>query len=182
MSRKATKNKFLKCCRRQKKCETLRCIVKSLREQHNLANIIIEIELKRIFGKPLRKQHGTWGAPRISVRSFTIYVFTLQSWVKWHLTYQPAFFECIEVKPHLARLTAKKQQSLVTLVPWGYLKPLTSNLNSWQPSQCSEVQVHVHIVRQQAVKTRKMLSFFLIAHKLVERKSEVGITVLPEWV
>lgn len=39
--------------------------------------------------------------------------------VKRHLTYQPALFEGIEVKPHLARLTAKKQPSLVTNVPPG---------------------------------------------------------------
>lgn len=46
-------------------------------------------------------------------------VFALLKQVKGHLTYQPAFSERTEVKPHLARLTAQKQPSLITKVPLG---------------------------------------------------------------
>lgn len=71
---------------------------------------------KVYFGK-FTEKYPISGASRIALCSFNS--LTLQSCEKRHLTYQPAFFDCIEVKQHLARLAAKKQQSLVIFVPSG---------------------------------------------------------------
>lgn len=73
------------------------------------------VDTNCIFGK-CTKEYATLGALSI----LCVALLKMSSlWIKWHLIYQPAYFECIEVKPHLARLTARTQPSLVTLVPLG---------------------------------------------------------------